>query len=211
MISLLLSRSVFKSRRAVSIVLMSVVCAIGFACEEQRLQVNVDNYMQFLNINQETQQGIRPLLVSASEIGEEYNNAIAEGTSRSLSRVEAANELLQLKIDTLERLFPTMKGINEGLSDNQRNIWRRSELYYFYFDTRDYIFKHYRSNLGISYNISVTPGVTLSEGRGFRQQSPIEQWTVYLDCRCIHFIQATRLNRSLKKRDGRFLSASRQR
>ncbi|MCH7781555.1 hypothetical protein IID62_00670 [candidate division KSB1 bacterium] len=159
------------------IILFTAVLLSG--CEEQQIHINVENYLDFLEITDENQPEVRPLLTKASEIVESYNKSIETGLDQSDKRRYSREDLLELKTEFLEQLHPVMIEIDEQLDDSQRFSWRRTELIYYYNETREYVLKNFNSAIKISYETTVSPGRSSQVQRGSRLQSPFELWTVY--------------------------------
>ena len=159
------------------IILFTAVLLSG--CEEQQIHVDVENYLEFLEITDENQPEMRPLLTKASEIVESYNKSIEIGLDQSDKRRYSREDLLELKTEFLEQLHPVMIEIDEQLDDSQRFTWRRTELIYYYNETRGYVLKNFNSAIKNAYETTVSPGRSSQVQRGSRLQSPFELWTVY--------------------------------
>ena len=159
------------------IILFTAVLLSG--CEEQQIHIDVENYLDFLEITDENQPEVRPLLTKASEIVESYNKSIETGLDQSDKRRYSREDLLELKTEFLEQLHPVMIEIDEQLDDSQRFTWRRTELIYYYNETRGYVLKNFNSAIKNAYETTVSPGRSSQVQRGSRLQSPFELWTVY--------------------------------
>ena len=164
-------------RSRVNVVYLSIVIILFFSgCEEERIHVNVDNYIEFLSITPEQETDVKPMLIDARDIIEDYNAKLEAGSKRSKQK----KDLLDLKISLLERLHPLMRTILQQLdSKQQRQLWRRSELYYFYTTTRRYAVNNYTFSFKLTHKKSVTPVLSPQSEKGGSPTDPLESWTVY--------------------------------
>ena len=160
-------------------ILISVSGALQTGCEDNRIHVTVENYLGFLGITPEEEPEIEALLAELHDIVEEYNKKLDEGAEESHRERYKSNNLLKLRINLLESLNPLMVEIYEKLDDRQRSTWIRTELYYFYLNTRKYVINHYSATLDFASDRRVTPGALQEPKKGFPPEKPIEQWTIY--------------------------------
>lgn len=158
-------------------ILFSIALLSG--CEEQLIHVDVENYLEFLDVADDNKQEVRPLLTKASEVIEDYNTSIEIGLEQSSPGRYSQDDLLDLKTDFLEQLHPVMIEMDEKLDDSQRFTWRRTELFYFYNETREYVIRNLNTNINLAYETTVSPGNISQVHRGSRLQSPLEMWTLY--------------------------------
>jgi len=159
------------------IILFSVALLSG--CEEQQIHINVENYLEFLEVADDNQQEVRTLLTQVSDIFEGYNTSIEIGLEQSSTGRYSQDDLLELKTDFLEQLHPVMIEIDEQLDDSQRFTLRRTELFYFYNETREYVIRNLNTNITLAHETTVSPGNVSKVQRGSRLQSPMEMWTLY--------------------------------
>jgi len=162
-------------------VTFTILFTIAFlsGCEEQQIHINVENYLEFLEVTDDNQPEVRPLLTKASEVIEGYNTSIEIGLEQSSTGRYSQDDLLELKTDFLELLHPVMIEIDEQLDDSQRFTWRRTELFYYYNETREYVIRNFNTNITLAYETTVSPGNVSQILRGSRLQSPVERWTLY--------------------------------
>jgi len=166
----------------ISIIFAAVLIVIsGFSaagCEEERIDVIVDNYLEFLEITPEQEPVIKAMLNTARSIVEDYYK-IRDAAEQSKTRKMTKDDLLNMRIDLLKRLSPVMESISQELNNNQRLLWRRSELYYFYTEIRRYALDNYNKAHKLSFEKTVTPGFLKQPKEGVFALDPIEQWTIY--------------------------------
>jgi len=167
-----------KLKLPASLILL-LALALLVACEEQQIHVNVENYLEFLGITEDDQTDMRPLFTKASDVIEDYNTSIGVGLETSSTGRYTQEDLLKLKTDFLEKLHPVMIEIDEQLGDSQRYTWRRTELFYFYNETREYVIRNLTTNISLAYETTVSPGNVSHIQRGSSILSPIEMWTLY--------------------------------
>lgn len=147
-------------------------------CEEERIDVIVDNYLEFLELTPEQEPVIKAMLNTARSMVEDYYK-IRNAAKQSKSQKMTKDDLLVTRVDLLERLSPIIENISQELDNKQQLLWRRSELYYFYTEIRRYALDNYNKVHKLSFEKTVTPGFLEQEQKSVFALDPVEQWTIY--------------------------------
>ncbi|KPK89535.1 hypothetical protein AMJ80_09670, partial [bacterium SM23_31] len=158
-----------------------LVVIFGFSvagCEVEKINVIVENYLEFLEVTPEQEPVIKAMLITARNILEDYYKAL-DDAEQDKNKKMTKDDLLNARIDLLERLSPVMENISRELVNNQRLLWSRSELYYFYTEMRRYAFDNYNKIHKLSFEKTVTPGFLEQQKEGVVALDPVEQWTIY--------------------------------
>ena len=158
-----------------------LVVIFGFpvaGCELDKIDVIVENYLEFLEVTPEQEPVIKAMLITARNILDDYYKALDDAEQDKNKRM-TKDDLLNARIDLLERLSPVMENISRELVNNQRLLWNRSELYYFYTEMRRYALDNYNRIHRLSFEKTVTAGFLEQQKEGVVALDPVEQWTIY--------------------------------
>jgi len=165
--------------RSLYIIAMSVFTILATGCNEERIIINVENYVEFLNLTFEQEEEIRPFFDQVKNIVDDYNNQILIDSTIKRKKQERWDVRLQLKIYLLRELNPVISSIYEKLDAEQRTSLKRSELYFHYNAAKQYVVNNISSENAVSFEQFVSPGNELSPNHLYTGSDYPNSWTIH--------------------------------
>ena len=165
-------------KTAGALLLAAMILVSG--CRNDRIDLIVDNYIEFLEITPEQEPEARRILGDARGIFDKYyaklDDAKAAGTRITDKMV------VDGQISMMNELHETLKEMQRLLTDNQQEIFLRSELYYFYNETRSDLARDI--SLSDEYDIltyerMVYPGLLSATNRSEELLQRPGAWSIY--------------------------------
>lgn len=156
--------------------LLTVLLIAG--CKEERVDLIVDNYINFLEITPEQEPDIRKILTEAKTVIANYYVSYDSAETAKNRYKLSKKEVVDLKISMMNNLYPVYNKLRQSLTRPQRSIFARSELNYLYSETRSDILKDYRADNEIPYQRHVFP-VSRNYSDNNLNDNPFEPWTIY--------------------------------
>jgi len=153
--------------------LLLIALTVLTGCKEERITINTDNYIKFLEADSEQEPALRKLLGTARDIIQKYYTKYDAAVMQSGISDE---EELDLKMDFLREIHPVINDINAALSPDQQFTFRRSELYYYYSDIQRNVLTNHMLGKRLSYEKEVFPAIETDETDSTVY---IEDWTVF--------------------------------
>jgi len=182
----MISRQSFRNRIAhmpvvyrTALALVTVATAL-MSCTEERVNINIDNYIVFLKAAPEQEPDIRRQLEKARGIFSAYYAKLdsVKALRNTIPADRLKDELFKEKTAMASELYTVIRSVQELLDDDQRAIFARSELYHFFDEMRLDIMNDSRAADRIPYERRVSPGVQQPGGKG-AAGSALRDWTVY--------------------------------
>ncbi len=160
------------------ILLLSVITlTILFGCRDFQPEIVVDNYINFLDLSEEQEKVIKPQL---EDIHNKVHQYFAEVNSKKKeSKMISKKEGLRLKINLMESISPVVNSIMESLNDEQMTYWARSELFYFYVESRRDISEELLESYNIPYKRTIPSELITGDMKFDEKVEYIDNWTIY--------------------------------
>ncbi len=165
--------------RSSFIIAMSVIMTLSSGCNEERIIIDVENYIDFLDLTSKQESEISPMFEQVKDIINNYNNQILVDSTVKRNKQDRRDVRLKLKIYLLQELNPVISSIYERLDAIQRNSLKRSELYFHYNNTRQYVVNNISLGNELSFEQFVSPGNELSSNHLYTGSEYSKNWTVH--------------------------------
>jgi hypothetical protein len=161
-----------------SLWILLFICSISAVnCNELPADMNVDNYITFLEITPEQKPEILPILEKIRDIYIGYQSTLKQAQK---SEKTNADSIAKWKYEMVEQLHPSMRDMKLKLTQKQRSVWAQSEAYYYFQNSREDVIKYITKHNPPQDQKKVLPGSLTPVSKGFTPQKPIEQWTIFL-------------------------------
>ncbi|MCP4725016.1 MAG: hypothetical protein GY863_08275, partial [bacterium] len=158
-------------------ILLLSLLMLFLGCRDFQPEIVVDNYINFLDLSEEQEKEIRPRL---EDIHNQVHSFFEEiNTRKQNTQSISKQEELKLKIDLMDSISPVVNSIMESLNDEQMSYWARSELYYFYAQSRMNISEELLENYKIPYKRTVPAELVRGEMKFNEKAEYIDNWTIY--------------------------------
>ncbi len=158
------------------ILLFALIFTTG--CQEEQIILDIDSYIEFLNISESQIEEVRPIFDEISDIVNSYNLSIENDSQVKKGKQERRDFRLNLKIELLRQLNPVLSSLYEKLDVIQRNSLERSELYYNYLTTKRYVVNNIRPVSEVTYERFVTPKIELATDHIYTGEDYYKNWTI---------------------------------
>ncbi|MFC1728696.1 hypothetical protein ACFL6I_00030 [candidate division KSB1 bacterium] len=159
--------------RSTGLVLVLIALCMQIMCRDERVELNVENYIRFLEVSAEQEPAVRRHLETArTTIDSYYEKWVMQKASREEISEE---EYMAGATEMLKELNSAIKSINEELTETQRMTLLRTELYYFYSEMRSELVDYYSLEDTIDQEADVEPS-RIHEGDS---EYDLFDWTIF--------------------------------
>jgi len=166
------------------------------------VDIVVDNYIRFLEITPQQEQKIKEQLENARNIFIQHYTKLDSIDTGMLKLSE--NALLDYRISMLTGLDSIIHNINNVLTEKQRSIFVRSELFYYFMEARNKILKDYADNNELSHELVVNPSEIPADVESEVNSEEAYAWTIYFGQNMLPFFSDRSRDSVSKSARGRF-------